>query len=345
MSFAETIYSKNLRMVYLWDVTYSMHGGYFSPASVKGQVFIGGKMHTITGYNANNDIYDKVMEALIEDIKQQPAYTDIVVIPFGQRVLDCWKEKSTDEGKAALEEKIRNFCNLKSKDVQGTSISGALEYASENIFIADMPNCLKLLTDGRENYDMPKFYYILDNWCEVAKERNISSYLFELSEEVMKGDPGLRSRIEKSCFTVIRQLDSVKLNVVDEKVYVNLNTESMNVSMIDDFDKPIVLQVNVQADVADKKVPLRFSVVDENPYFELDEKHDAEVGMNEISLKPKYLLSQQEIRELMPVNPRPTYTIEMSVEVDDENIELQHTQCLLTFINQKLVTVEITVEQ
>ena len=70
------------RVVYLWDVTYSMHGGKCGKHFPHRFKYIGGKNIKIVEYNEKYDIYNEVMTALIEDIKKQDENTEIVVIPF-----------------------------------------------------------------------------------------------------------------------------------------------------------------------------------------------------------------------------------------------------------------------
>ena len=333
--------AKNLRMVYLWDVTYSMHGGYFAPAVQTGTVTIAGTSHIIKGYSKSDDIYDKILEALISDIEKQGENTEIVVIPFGQKVLGCWTEMATQEGKMSLIDNIRNFCNLESADVQGTSISGALEYARNNVFVADVPNVLKLLTDGRENNNTRKFYYILDNWCEFAAERNIASYYFVLSSEVLKNASDLKDRLEKSCFTVITKFDTdVELQI--EKTYLSISPEEIDIEVQEDYGKPIVFHVNMNSS-KEKSAYIRFKM-DENPYFVLDKTVEVSSGVGEISLKPQCLLEEAELRRQLPVENPMKLSINFSLAKEDESIELQSDKCILSFINKKLKKVTISVQ-
>lgn len=333
------IVSKYWRMVYLWDVTYSMHGGYFAPTAVKGTVTVGGQKCEIVGYNKNNDIYDEILAALLKDIDTMNENTEIVVIPFGQKVLGCWKEKGTAEGKANLRNKIESFCDLKPADVQKTSISGALEYACNNVFTADMPNTLKLMTDGRENDNTVKFYYLLRHWCQFAEERNVQGYYFILSEEALKGDPNLKDELKKSCFTVIDDFSSL----VVKDTYVTLTPAEQTVLMKEEFGKPIKMQVNMQNATDDVKAALRFQLA-ENDFFRLDTTIEVTAATKEIELNLQNVLSEKDIRDQMPSTEHTEMVMSIKLANEAKNVVLQTSESKLIFINEALKKVVIYVE-
>ena len=132
------------RVVYLWDVTYSMHGGFVTTGKTgNGTVEIGGKSCTISHYDQNKDIYDKILNALVADINKQRSNTEIVVIPFGKKVLGEWKEVASEDGKNQIIKNIKNFCNIQPDDVQKTGISCALDYSQNNRFSADVNSTLE----------------------------------------------------------------------------------------------------------------------------------------------------------------------------------------------------------
>lgn len=330
----------NKRVVYLWDVTYSMHGGYFAPFSVKGNVIIGGKNCHIDGYNKEYDIYDKIVDALVTDIEGQNEQTELVVIPFGSRVINSWREIATEDGKVRLINNIRNFCDISAANTQKTSISGALEYARNNIFTAEVPNVLKLLTDGKENDNQPKFHHILDNWCEFAEERNIQGYYFVLSEEALKGNSDLRNRLERNCFTVIFQMDEVVLSV--NKSYITITPDKLICLVTEDYDKPLVLQVNFEAGSPYANSKVRF-VSDENPYLSIDEVKEVNSNTKELRLFCNYKMSLAEIRRQMPSGGSVLIPIKFSLAEDNDDIQLQSESCTLEIINKKMKTIEIKI--
>lgn len=337
------IVSKYRRMVYLWDVTYSMHGGYFAPAAVKDTVTVGGRKCEIVGYNKSNDIYDEIMAALLKDIDKWNENTEIVVIPFGQKVLGCWKEKGTAEGKANLRNKIESFYDLKPADVQKTSISGALEYACNNIFTADMPNTLKLMTDGRENDNTVKFYYLLKHWCQFAEERNVQGYYFILSDEALKGDPNLKVELERCCFTVIDQRNDSTADLVVDDTFITISPAEQTVLMKEEFGKPIKMQVNMQNATDDVKAALRFQLA-ANDYFRLDTTIEVTAATKEIELNLQNVLSEKDIRDQMPSTEHTEMVMSITLANEAKNIVLQTSESKLIFINEALKKVVIYVE-
>lgn len=140
---------KDIRLTYLWDVTLSMKG-----------------------YNGSPNIYDKVVIAMIKDIESVTnERTEIVVVPFqDSKYCEVWKEFATPEGKANLKSKIKAY---KNDNVTNTNISAPLQYAIDEIFTTDKIDIMKLMTDGVDNVDPNQLKHILDNWCQIAKSKDV----------------------------------------------------------------------------------------------------------------------------------------------------------------------------
>ena len=195
------------RVVYLWDVTKSMHG-YKEPGGTNKVVTVAQKDMLIEHYHKEYDIYDQVVEALIQYIKSYDATTEIVVVPFNDEILtDCvWRERATIEGKIRLEAKIRRFFNDK---ITRTNIHKAFDYANGLFDGSKLPKAKKqselyILTDGEHNAT-PKeqFYSMLSTWCaDVADKYNVKGYYFLLTDQAIK-DPKLRDVLESTCIEII----------------------------------------------------------------------------------------------------------------------------------------------
>lgn len=345
MTFAQTKPEITGRIVYLWDVTLSMHGGYCdmnnnTPHSKK----VGNNEDCkIRYYKQSDDIYDMVLEALIEDVNDQIENTEIVVIPFGNKVLDCWREQGTEEGKSAIIDKMKSFCDTLPRNVGGTSLSGALEYACENVFGKDdVPNILLLATDGCEYPNKPtKLYNILANWCTYMKDNNIDSYAFILSQMVLK-DKSLQDRFEKGCFTTVNSIgEKPNFKKVRKCSNVSISPSEMNI-VAEDFGKPYELQVQLNSNEEEKTVEVHFEM-EKNPYFELSKTETVQVGMNKVILTPKAKLTTRELREQLP--PTRDFTINFSLVNAGENVILQSDKCVLTYINKPLKQVIFHIEQ
>ena len=126
VTFAQENYTQ--RIIFLWDVTYSMHGGYcggkYAPSV---QVVIAGQPQMIDRYAEKYDIYTEAMDMLVSYLDSyNDKNTELVVIPFGSKVIDgAWRVPATFEGKASLIDKIKNFCELSHSLVGKTNISAA----------------------------------------------------------------------------------------------------------------------------------------------------------------------------------------------------------------------------
>lgn len=343
MTFAQTKPEITGRIVYLWDVTKSMHGAYCDMSNNTSHFKkIGNQEREIPKYKKSDDIYDVVLEALIEDINDQIENTEIVVIPFGNKVLGCWREQGTKEGKSAIIDKMKSFCDF-SPNVEGTSLSGALEYTCENVFGKDdVPNILLLATDGCEYPNKPtKLYNILTNWCKYQEDNNIVSYAFILSQMVLK-DKSLLDRFEKGCITTVNSIgEKPNFKKVRKCSNVSISPSEMNI-VAEDFGKPYELQVQLNSNEEGKTVEVHFEM-EKNPYFELSKTETIMLGTNKVVLVPKTKFSERELRENMP----PTYNVTINISLINagENVILQSDKCVLTYINKPLKQVIFHIEQ
>lgn len=331
------------RVVYLWDVTYSMHGGFVTAGVTEsGIVVVGGKSCTISHYDKSKDIYDKILNALVADINKQRSNTEIVVIPFGKKVLGKWSEIATEEGKTRIIKNIEDFCNIQPDDVQKTGISCALDYSQTNrIFSTKVPNTLKILTDGVENVSTSRLYHILDNWCNYAEANHIRAYYFILAEQALRVD--LRKRLEDNCITVIEQLDDVELAV--SKSYVSVIPDEILVKLAEkkDINDIFVFKINFTAGKVGAKCDLQFSV-EENPYFSLNETVKISEETKEVQLRPNYKMTLEEFRKNAPLDSPTNLPINIKVLNDEEEVELQGGNWHITIVNKKLKSLKISVK-
>ena len=331
------------RVVYLWDVTYSMHGGFVTAGITgTGTVKIGGKSCPISHYDKSKDIYDKILNALVADINKQRENTEIIVIPFGKKVLGEWKAIATDEGKKQIIKNIEDFCNIQPDDVQKTGISCALDYSQTNrIFSTKVPNTLKILTDGVENVSTSRLYHILDNWCNYAETNHIRAYYFILAEQALRVD--LRKRLEDNCITVIEQLDDVELAV--SKSYVSITPEEILVRLAEkkDINDIFTFKINFTEGKVGAKCDIQFSV-EENPYFSLNEIVKISEETKEVSLRPNYKMTLEELRKCVPSDSPTTLQLNIKVMNDEDDVELQGGNWHITMINKKLKSLKISVK-
>ena len=64
-------------------------------------IVVAGEPMQIRYCDKKKNIYNKIMEALIKDIQSQSVESEIIVVPFNDKVLtNCvWKQKGTATGK------------------------------------------------------------------------------------------------------------------------------------------------------------------------------------------------------------------------------------------------------
>jgi hypothetical protein len=320
------------RVVYLWDVTYSMHGGLHGKKyPAKEGVVIGGQPQKIVEYNKKYDIYKPVMEALIRDINSQNARTEIVVIPFNIRVCEVWKKQGTDAGKEYLVNNIQTYCNLQQTK---TSIYNALEYAKQHILKSDVPNELKILTDGNEHSDTYNaFIKTLENWCDFAEKNNVkASYYFILSNDILKDKPDLENLLESSCFTPT--VGGVTGGTVDLDPKSNYKVqENITISSVDDYGKTLSIaftpekateKLNGEAKISVKILP--------NSYLSLDEEIIVDANTQRVELTPKWLMPMNELRDVLPAET----SVEVEYSVKNGNLVLIKNKTLITIKNKKI---------
>lgn len=330
------------RVVYLWDVTYSMHGGWYAKSG-DGKVMIAGKEYTITKYSEKHDIYDKVLESLITSIKKEDPNTELVVIPFGSEVLEEWTYRATDDGKAALERHIRSFCELGDM-VQATNIGGGLQYVKDHVFEASVPNTLVLLTDGVENVDEERFYRILDTWCDFCKERNVQGYYFALTNEAI--NPNLKTRLSNNCLKVIDAnnynpekgfaLSTSEFEIIGPNQVV-LEEKNFNNS-----------QINLEVSVFDSRAiqgSVKIKVTSEpNNYISVDSEISIDSQTRTVSLPITYKQSLPDLKRTMTTDEKGTpITLKLEQVSGTDKNSLRTQELTFNIINKKQKTLQIEI--
>ncbi len=334
------------RVVYLWDVTYSMHGGHVVGAKGSKDVIVAGKPMPISPYNSKRDIYDEIMEALIADIRNQKIESEIIVVPFNDKVLtnSVWRQKGTADGKKILEENIRNFYNCEQTH---TNLYSPIEF-SKTLFVpkAKYYSELKILTDGGHNAPKPSredFYRVLMTWCDFAEPNNIKGYYFILAEEAI--DEKLRSTLHDcTCIELIDHFGGSFENPNPVNQFTIKGDQLVNLK--EQYNQPIKLSV-VLNDVehpiqGTEKVRIYTS---SNPYFELDETViiDGKATI-EVALKPK--MSLAELQRSMPTDENTVIVLNFDQEKKETPVnELVNKSCELRYVNKPQKTLTISIKQ
>ena len=263
---------KTMRITYLWDVTLSMKG------------YKGGSPY----------IYDKVVNVLVDDINSiHDERTEIVVVPFQDKVCDMWRARATADGKKAMIDKIQNYDN---NLVTNTCISLPLQYAIDNIFTTDRVDIMKLMTDGKDNVNVPRLNAVLDKWCDMARQKDVYGYYILLTEAAKDGDLSLK--LKQICnFESVDVSDN--LSGINEIVQLTARGgDAVRLNLRGEYNMPKRLEfVQYLGETAPEGFKIHFKVRD-NAYIKLDETVELR-GDNSVELHPTFLVSQESLM-LMP---------------------------------------------
>ena len=239
---------KDIRMTYLWDVTLSMKG-----------------------YNGSPNIYDKVVTAMIKDIESiTNERTEIVVVPFqNSKYCDVWKEFATPQGKANLKSKIKAY---KNDNITNTNISAPLQYAIDEIFTTDKIDIMKLMTDGVDNVDPNKLKHILDNWCQIAKSKDVYGYYILLTDAA-KENGDLIIKLKEICNFETVDLSDGDMSGIGDIRQLNVSATKgigLVISVRDEYGEPKSVKFSSYGGDVQPGYQVHFKTED-NPYIEIDE--------------------------------------------------------------------------
>lgn len=262
---------KDIRMTYLWDVTLSMKG-----------------------YNGSPNIYDKVVTAMIKDIESiTNERTEIVVVPFqNSKYCDVWKEFATPQGKANLKSKIKAY---KNDNITNTNISAPLQHAIDKIFTTDKIDIMKLMTDGVDNVDPNKLKHILDNWCQIAKSKDVYGYYILLTDAA-KENGDLIIKLKEICNFETVDLSDGDMSGIGDIRQLNVSATKgigLVISVRDEYGEPKSVKFSSYGGDVQPGYQVHFKTED-NPYIEIDEV----VTMDEnysFEVHPKFKRSKSDI--------------------------------------------------
>lgn len=267
---------KDVRQTYLWDVTLSMQG-----------------------YNGSPDIYDKVVDVMVQDIESiTNERTEVVVIPFQDtEYCEVWREPATEEGKAALIKRIRGF---KTTKVTNTNLSAPLQYAIDNVFTEDKKDVLKLMTDGNDNVNPDRLRKVLSEWCEMAVKKDVYGYYILLTDAAKNGDMSLV--LKEICnfeeVDASKMLESIsQIRQVDHSL-----KKGLLINVRDEYNMPKRLLFKIYS--GEGNIPegfqIRFKTMD-NEYIEIDEVAEIQDD-NTLVIHPKFKKSQETLINELPTN-------------------------------------------
>lgn len=317
---------KDVRQTYLWDVTLSMKG-----------------------YNGAPDIYDQVVDVMIKDIRSiTDERTEIVVVPFQDtKYCEVWREFATPEGKEAIIKHIRNY---KNEQVTNTNISAPLQYAIDEIFTTDKIDIMKLMTDGNDNVNPARLREVLEQWCEIAKQKDAYGYYILLTDAAKNGD--ISVVLKGICN--FEEVDASQMldGIADIRQVNNTWKEGILINIRDEYDKPKRLRFTIYS--GDGNIPAGFKVrfrTRPNDYVEIDEVAEMESD-NSLEIHPRFKKSQQALIEELPTGhlfgdimmdfePTP----EMAQDPKYAYTRIVDKECAVLLENKPVKTVTIHVKQ
>ena len=313
--YAQTAQFKDERRIYLWDVTLSTKG-----------------------FGGTPNIYDKVVNALKKDINSiSDEETEIVVLPFQERVLKEWRYKADAAGKKAL---IREIENYKNEEVTRTNICTPLRDAMNSYILPDKRNVLILLTDGVHNVPSPskqELYATIRQWCKFAKEKD--AYAFYVMLTNLAQDPNLIKEINSTCrMSMIRDTDINFVELLPRPFNIKYNIK-------EDAGKQQKIKIECKKTI---KIPsdLKIKVTSENNgYVKVDAI--ASIINGQISFNAKQLKAYQTMKSLLPKNYNQKILLHLSIVNDDKYplVTLMRDEITLELINKPEKILRIHVQQ
>ncbi len=285
--------AKPKKYIYLWDVTLSMKG-------YKGQY---------------PDIYDKVVQFLIEDIKAKDIDPEskIIVCPFqaDKTVLGTWEYRITTDGKEKLVQKIEQYNN---EEVTNTDIVSAIRYAKNNLVdTTNYCNYITILTDGSQSPKLggtPALINEIRDWKKFAIGKDAFAIYLMLTREAEneeiknESDPDKGIWIGKATPGDMRPLmltpNDIRANIKDDK-QIELTFEP-------DTKKPIEKTILVSITFNDT-----IGIMSKTSFKELPIEFASNSTKGIITLPLEFNETYEKLKNILPVD-QPTI-IPISIEL------------------------------
>lgn len=225
--------SKKNNHIFIWDVTLSMKG-----------------------YNNAPDIYDEVVEVMVNTLANiEEDGSDIFIIPFQDKVLETYTQKATETGKQQAIDYVQNFNN---EDVTYTNICIAWEKAMQLINNQNK-NFLYLFTDGEQSdlsnkdarYGKNCLDKIIDQYCALINNtQNAYTFYISLNTDL---PPTLKQKFKTNCPEYLRLIEGTpptqitSIQPTNTTQIVNLQEEDLSFTQY--FDVSGNLSSNFKFDV------------------------------------------------------------------------------------------------
>jgi hypothetical protein len=311
---------KSERRIYLWDVTLSMKG-----------------------YNGSPDIYDEVVAFLEKEINSLiNESTEIVVLPFQERILETWRVRANEAGKKTI---ISNIKSYKNNDISYTNIVQPLIDVQNNILSNERRNIVYILTDGGQSSKFGGEKELL-NWIHNWKRIAISSDAYALYV-MLTPESIIPEVIDK-----INQPGNTRINVITEPGKMEfielLPAELVKFNIKDDNGKPANVPLICNKDVVWPNNMKAQIIAENNPYIQIDQT--VVVANSRIAFKVEYKQSYQELKNILPETTRIPIHLRLvnSEEIQKDEgkvVSLTRNEIVLELINKPEKTLRIHVKK
>lgn len=328
---------KKERRIYLWDVTLSMKG---------------------PRYGGDKDIWDDVKKKLIKTIDGiTDPDTEIILLPFQHRIIDCKKELATTEGKNNLKTYIKGFDLPKSwcgnantgheakNGEKGTTtmtkLYAPIKECVDNYVDNRKTNVLIIMTDGLSDFheDSLQFDNLIKNeWCDLLIAKDIYAFYFMLTPQAI-------IKTQDSCgrMNIIFPDDDIQLTTFE---LTPPSTKNYNVK--DDFGKPIEICFDINtANKMEDGYNIHVTSTD-NPYFSINQDYIFNPNSKSITIEPEILFdNKNELRQYIWQNDSEAkveliYTPGKDMEKRNSPVIIRdiHTNILLNIEKERTITLE-----
>ncbi|MBE6210391.1 MAG: VWA domain-containing protein [Rikenellaceae bacterium] len=257
------------RRIYIWDVTRSMQG-YKSKTQP---------------YVKSIDVWDDVIKFLKDDINAiTDSSTELIMLPFQERILDKWQVKATTEGKNELFQKI-DGAKAQFQALTQTNIAGPFEEAKKQYVSQNMNNLIILLTDGSQSEPFggqKQWLSLLGSWQEYAK-RNNAYLIYFMVTEAAKNEQIIQTIANKPNSDVVTPSNSKNI-----PTFIDIYPQNeANFNIKDDQQRGLRLALNSSKKGVELASGLKMAVKSEtNAPIHINEI--VELNNNAIHIHPKY---------------------------------------------------------
>lgn len=258
--------NKSERRIYLWDVTLSTKG-----------------------FGGTPNIYNDVVEFLEKEINSiTDESTEIVVLPFQERILETWKENATISGKNNIINKIKSY---KNNNVTSTNIVTPIKEVQRSIVVGNRRNLLFLLTDGKQTGGNAELLRLIQNWDRFAESRDVYAVYIMLTngaidQQVIKIIEG-----KNKIFAVMK--GKGKINCIDLRP-----SENIKFNIKDDMGKSANLPLSCNKNITwPDGISIKVTSAN-NPYVTIDQT--TIVKNQKITFNVEYKKSYQTLKDSLP---------------------------------------------